>query len=217
MIKFLDFMQLWIGCHWSGFAFFSIVLGTLLIPMFGATGFYIVVLLLVLTFISVVYYASFAKERFDAFEKALIKKDQKALKLEDTKAIALFKNGTKCKRLPKSFTKQSYTVTLIYIGDKFLTISTKCPKFFMFKKDREGRDKKWAVKTKCGMNKEFYYSYIQSAYYDSGDKALKIILTSGDIESIPCEKKYGEKAVTSIREKLRITERSVQTNPIKSA
>ncbi len=215
MIKFLDNMQLWIGCHWSGFAFFSIVLGTLLVPMLGSTGFYIVLLLLVLTFISIVYYASYAKERFSAFEKELIKKDQKALKLEDTKAIALFKNGTACKRLPKKITKQSYTVTLIYVGDKFLTISSKCPKFFMFKKDRYGKDKKWAIKTKCAMNKELYYSYIQTVYYDSGDKALKIVLTSGDIESVPCEKKYGDKAVTAIREKLRVTERSVQTNPIK--
>ena len=84
----------------------------------------------------------------------------------------------------------------------------------MFKKDRYGRDKKWAVKTKCEMSMEFYYSYIQSVFYDVGDKKLKIVLISGETNEIPCEKNYGNKAESAIRENLRVSERYIPTRSV---
>jgi hypothetical protein len=186
------------------------------VPFGGVYGFYLVALIFLLIFLSVVYFWNFASLKVKKFEKELIQKDQKALNLPDPNAIALFKNTNSCKRFPKTAPKKEMEVTILYIGKNFLTISTKCPKFHLFKKDRHGPEKKWAIKDKCGMNKELYYSYIQSVYFDAGDKALKIVLTSGDIESIPCEKKYSQKAVDAIRDKLRVTDRSIQTNPIKS-
>jgi hypothetical protein len=204
------------GCYWSQSILITLLISTLAIPFGGVYGFYLVALIFLLIFLSVVYFWNFASLRVKKFEKELIQKDQKALNLTDVKALALFKKISPCKRFPKVAPYKELSVTIIYIGEKFLTISTKCPKFHLFKKDRHGSDKRWAIKDKCGMNKELYYSYIQSVYFDANEKLLKIVLTSGDIESISCEKKYAQKAVDAIREKLRTTDRSIQTNPIKA-
>jgi len=76
---------------------------------------------------------------------------------------------------------------------------------------------KWAVKKSCAVNKEYYYAYIQSVHFNPETKKLDIVLTSGDIESIESDKKSAEVAVNILREKLRKTDRGLQTNPTKTS
>jgi hypothetical protein len=143
----------------------------------------------------------------------LIAKAKKSLKLDDDAiTLKLTKKGISCNFLLAKNTRAEYELSFIFLSDDFLTIATSCPKFHMFYFERHGRDKRWAIKDSCSQNREYRYSYIQSAHYNTKEKTLDIVLTSGFIESIPSDKPIADKALVAIRERLRETTRGLQTN-----
>jgi hypothetical protein len=192
----------------------SFLLFILLFPHYGATAGMLFLLMILTIFFSFIYYQHYAKERLNAYTQMLIKTGKKKLLIPDSKAHILPKKGKACNKFLS--TRKEYKISIIYFSDEFLTISTKCPLFNLFKLERGTMKDKWKIKKSCAYNKEFYYSYIQSVHYNPDSKKLDIVLTSGDIESIESEKKPAEAAVNMLREKLRNTDRGIQTNPIKN-
>ncbi len=213
-MKLLEDLQLKIGCYWATLSLISLLLFIVLVPNFGMQALMLFIISMLLIFFGFIYYQHYAKERLNAYTKMLIHAGKKKLLIMDSKAHVLLKKGKACNKLLS--TRKEYKVSIIYFSDEFLTISTKCPPFNLFKLARGTLKDKWAVKKSCASNKEFYYAYIQSVHFNPDTKKLDIVLTSGDIESIESDKKPAEKAVNLLREKLRQTERGIQVNPLKT-
>jgi hypothetical protein len=213
-MKFLEDIQLRIGCYWFFLLVSAFLLLIALFPTFGATAFWLFLLMLLSIFFGFVYYQHYAAGRLKSFTAMLIKTGKKKLLIEDSHPYVLLKKGKACNRFLT--THKEYKVGIIYFSDEFLTLSTKCPPFNLFKLARDDIKKKWAIKKTCAVNKEFYYAYIQSVHFNPESKKLDIVLTSGDIESIESDKKQADEAVIELRKRLRNTGRSIQTNPIKS-
>ena len=212
-MKLLHLTLLWLGCYWRNLLLVSIVLFILLFSTTPYLSAWIFLSLLLLIFLGFVYHQHYAKEHFQAYCNMLVTAGKKSLKVPDSKAYILSKKGAACNPILKN--RKTYEVGIIYLSENYLTYSKKCPKFHMFKYEREDRKKKFAIKKGCGINKEFYYAYIQSVHFEAGN--LDIVLTSGDVESIPSEKADATKAILAIRDKLRETERSIQTNRVQSS
>ncbi len=213
-MKLLEDIQLRIGCYWGVLSILAFLLFILLVPHYSTLAIMLFIFMMLANFFGFVYYQHYAKDRLTAYTTMLTQAGKKKLLIMDSKAHILSKKGKKCNRFLS--THQEYQVSIIYFSDEFLTISTKCPRFNLFKLARGEMKDKWAIKKSCGNNKEFYYAYIQSVHFNSETKQLDIVLTSGDIESIESDKKPAEVAVNLLREKLRQTDRGVQTNPIRS-
>ena len=209
-MKLLHLTLLWVGCYWLNLLIFSL----LLLIVFASGNGYLTALIfftaVIFIFISFIYHQHFAKEHFLEYCEMIIHESKKKLDILNSKAYLLTKKGAKCNFLLKN--RKTYSIGVVYLSDEFLTYSSKCPPFHMFKLKRADRKRKFAIIKTCGLNKELYYSYIQSVHYNPDDDSLDIVLTSGDVEKIPSEKKDAEKAVTAIREKLRNTSRAIQTN-----
>ena len=214
MMKLLEVIQLKIGCYWGYLSLFTFLLFILLVPHYSTLAIMLFIFMILTIFFAFIYYQHYAKERLNAFTKMLIETGKKKLLVPNSKAHVISKKGKACNRFLT--TRKEYQVSILYFSDEFLTISTKCPKFNLFKLVRGKIKEKWAIKKSCASNKEFYYAYIQSVHFNSESKQLDIVLTSGDIESIEADKKPAEAAVNILRERLRNTERGVQTNPIKT-
>ncbi len=212
-MRLLHLTLLWIGCYWRNLLLFSLLLFILMLATTPYLSTWILLLNTMLIFLGFVYHQHYAKEHFQAYCNMLVTAGKKSLKVPDSKAFILSKKGQLCNPLLKN--RKTYEVGIIYLSEDYLTFSKKCPKFHMFKYEREDRKKKFAIKKGCGVNKEFYYAYIQSVHFESGH--LDIVLTSGDVESIPSEKADANKAIAAIRDKLRATERSIQTNRIQQS
>ncbi len=211
-MKFLEDIQLKIGCYWFYILILSFLLFILLVPQYGSLAVTLFAIIILLVFLGFVYHQHYAKARLHAYTHMLIQAGKKKLLIPDSYALLLTKKGKACNKFLS--TRKQYKVNIIYFSDEFITISTKCPHFDLFKLARGGMADKWAVKKSCAHNKEFYYSYIQSVHFNPESKKLDIVLTSGNVESIESDKKPAEKAVIKLREKLRVTPRGVQTNPI---
>lgn len=214
-MRIVENIQLRIGCYWGYILLASLLLFILLFTHFGSLAIWLLVLMVLLTFFGFVYYQHFAKERLDNFTKMLIHTGKHKFNILDSKAHVLIKKGRRCSKIQA--TRKTNTVSIIYFSDEYLTLSTKCPTFHLFKQERLKLKDKWAVKKSCALNKEYYYAYIQSVHFNPETKKLDIVLTSGDIESIDSDKKPAESAVNILRERLRKTDRGLQTNPIKTA
>ncbi len=213
-MKFLEDIQLKIGCYWFFLLVSAFLLLIVLFPNFGAMAFWLFLLMVLTIFFGFIYYQHYAGTRLKAFTTMLIKTGKKKLLIEDSHPHVLLKKGKACNKFLT--TRKEYKVSIIYFSDEFLTLSTKCPPFNLFKLARGEMKDKWAIKKSCAINKEFYYTYIQSVHFNPESKKLDIVLTSGDIESIESDKKQAEAAVNLLRARLRNTDRGIQTNPIKS-
>ncbi len=213
-MKLLEDIQLRIGCYWGILSILAFLLFILLVPHYSSLAIMLFVFMLMANFFGFVYYQHYAKDRLTAYTAMLTQAGKKKLLIEDSKAHILTKKGKKCNRFLS--THKEYQVNIIYFSDEFITISTKCPTFNLFRLQRGEMKDKWAIKKSCASNKEFYYAYIQSVHFNPETKKLDIVLTSGDIESIVSDKKPAEAAVNLLRARLRKTERSIQTNPLKS-
>ena len=211
-MKLLHLTLLWVGCYWLNLLIFSLLLLIVFASGSGYLTAWIFFTAVIFIFISFIYHQHFAKEHFLDYCDMIINESKKKLDILNSKAYLLTKKGASCNLLLNN--KKTYSIGVVYLSDEFLTYSSKCPPFHMFKLARADRKKKFAIKKTCGINKEFYYSYIQSIHYNPDDKSLDIVLTSGDVEKIPSEKPDAEKAVTAIREKLRNTKRGIQLNRI---
>jgi len=213
-MHFLENIQLRIGCYWLYFFIASLLLFILLVPHYGVTAVFLFAIMIVVIALGFIYHQHYAKERLKSYEHMLIKAGKKKLLIPHSKAHILSKKGKACNKLLG--TRKEYGVSIIYFSDEFLTLSTKCPHFNLFKLARGDMKDKWAIKKSCAINKEYYYAYIQSVHFNPETKKLDIVLSSGDIESIKSDKKPAEAAVNILREKLRTTDRGIQTNPLKS-
>jgi len=160
------------------------------------------------------YYALFAKSHMEAFKEVLIQKGFKELGLdpERTKVLTLPKKSRKC-FFPFLKTAWETQLSFIYLGEENLTIYTKCPPYRFIKPERKGFEDKFQIKDSCGKNVEYYYSYIQTVFFDGGN--IYITLNSGDQEILKCDKKPAKNAVKQIRAILREKERRWQTLPKK--
>ena len=212
-MKLLEDIQFRIGCYWAYLSMLAFILFILLVPHYSTLAILLFVLMILSNFFGFVYYQHYAKDRLNAYTTMLTQAGKKKLLISDSKAHILSKKGKSCNRFLA--TRQEYKISIIYFSDEFLTLSTKCPIFNLFKLARGAMADKWAIKKSCAYNKEFYYAYIQSVHFNPETKKLDIVLTSGDIESIECDKKPAEAAVNILREKLRNTERGIQTNPMR--
>ena len=213
-MKLFEDIQLRIGCYWLYLLVASFLLFILLLPHYGGMAVLLFTLMVLTVFFGFIYYQHYAKGRLNAYTSMLIKAGKKKLLIPDSKAHILLKKGKACNKFLS--TRKEYKVNIIYFSDEFLTLSTKCPTFNLFKLARGDMKDKWAIKKSCAYNKEFYYAYIQSVHFNPDTKKLDIVLTSGDIESIESDKKPAEAAVNILREKLRETDRGIQTNPIRN-
>ena len=212
-MNFLEDIQLRIGCYWAYLSILAFLLFILLVPQDSTLAILLFILMILANFFGFVYYQHYAKERLTAYTTMLTHAGKKKLLIMNSKAHILSKKGKACNSFLS--TRQEYKINIIYFSDEFLTLSTKCPTFNLFKLARGEMKDRWAVKKSCASNKEFYYAYIQSVHYNPESKKLDIVLTSGDIESIESDKKPAEAAVNILREKLRNTERGIQTNPMR--
>ncbi len=212
-MKLLEDIQLRIGCYWGYLSTLAFLLFILLVPHYSTLATLLFVLMILANFLGFIYYQHYAKDRLTAYTTMLTQAGKKKLLITDSKAHILSKKGKSCNRFLTA--RQEYKVSIIYFSDEFLTLSTKCPTFNLFKLARGAMADKWAIKKSCASNKEFYYAYIQSVHFNPETKKLDIVLTSGDIESIESDKKPAEVAVNLLREKLRHTDRGLQTNPMK--
>jgi len=212
-MNFLEDIQLRIGCYWAYLSILAFLLFILLVPQDSTLAILLFILMILTNFFGFVYYQHYAKERLTAYTTMLTHAGKKKLLIMNSKAHILSKKGKACNSFLS--TRQEYKINIIYFSDEFLTLSTKCPTFNLFKLARGEMKDRWAVKKSCASNKEFYYAYIQSVHYNPESKKLDIVLTSGDIESIESDKKPAEAAVNILREKLRNTERGIQTNPMR--
>ncbi len=213
-MKLLEDIQLKIGCYWIYLSLATFLLFIMLVSHDATLAILLFALMLLTIFFGFIYYQHYAKERLNAYTKMLTTAGKKKLLIQDSKPHILSKKGKACNKFLT--TRKEYKISIIYFSDEFLTISTRCPLFNLFKLARGEMKDKWAVKKSCAVNKEFYYAYIQSVHFNPETKKLDIVLTSGDIESIECDKKPADTAVNILREKLRLTDRGLQTNPIKS-
>jgi len=196
---------------------FFFILFLLIVPHSAYIAISILLLSIILIILSIIFYTNYSKDRLSSFEDMILKKAKKSLSLgEDIEVLKLSKKGKVCLNQLKKKTRIEYELSFIFLADNYLTIATGCPKFNIFKLARHGRDKKWAVKDACGNTREYRYSYIQSTHYNGAKKSLDLVLTSGFVEHIACDKPVADKAIIKIREKLRNTERGVQTNFISS-
>ena len=212
-MKLFEDIQLKIGCYWLYLLMASFLLFILLLPHYGGMAGALFILMILAIFFGFIYYQHYARNRLNTYTSMLIKTGKKKLLIPHSKAHILLKKGKACNKFLS--TRKEYTVSIIYFSDEFLTLSTKCPIFNLFKLARGKMKDKWAIKKSCAYNKEFYYAYIQSVHFNPDTKKLDIVLTSGDIESIESDKKQAEAAVNILREKLRETDRGIQTNPIR--
>ena len=213
-MKLLEDIQLRIGCYWAYLSLLAFMLFILLVPHYSTLAVLLFVFMILSNFFGFVYYQHYAKDRLTAYTAMLTQAGKKKLLIPDSKAHILSKKGKSCNSF--LITRQQYKINIIYFSDEFLTLSTRCPTFNLFKLARGTMTDKWAIKKSCASNKEFYYAYIQSVHYNPESKKLDIVLTSGDIESIESDKKPAEAAVNILRGKLRVTERGVQTNPMRT-
>jgi hypothetical protein len=212
-MKFFEDIQLKIGCYWFYLLVSAFLLLIVLFPSFGATAFWLFLLMTLTIFFGFIYYQHYAGERLKSYTAMLVKAGKKKLLIEDSHPHILLKKGKACNIFLT--TRKEYKVSIIYFSDEFLTLSTKCPLFNLFKLARGDMKDKWAIKKSCAINKEFYYTYIQSVHFNPETKKLDIVLTSGDIESIQSDKKQADEAVIQLRKRLRNTDRGIQTNSIK--
>ncbi len=213
MSYFLDTLMLRIGCFSHYLWGVAFLLFLLLLPHYGSQAATLLLFFIILIFIGVVYYILYSKDRLDSYIKMLEKNVRKSLKLdENTQTLTLTKKYDKCNTLLLKKTRRDYDVAFVFLSKEYLTIALKCPKFHMFWRERHGKEKKWAIKNNCASNKEYRYSYIQSSHFNSDKKTLDIVLTSGFVEHIACDKKDADSAIIKIRERLREAPRSLQTN-----
>jgi hypothetical protein len=143
----------------------------------------------------------------------LEKKAKETLNInDDTQFFILTKKGEKCVcHMPKA-TRYTYEINFIFLEENFITIAKSCPEFNMFKMAKHNIKKAFKIKDVCSENKEYRYVFIQSVHYELNDKELQLVLTSGFIEKIACEKPDADKAIVEIRKKLRESPRTIQTN-----
>ncbi len=212
-MKLLEDIQLRIGCYWGYLSVLAFLLFIVLVPHYSSLAIMLFIFMILANFFGFIYYQHYAKDRLTTYTTMLTQAGKKKLLITDSKAHILSKKGKACNRFLS--TRQEYKINIIYFSDEFLTLSTKCPTFNLFKLARGTMADKWAIKKSCASNKEFYYAYIQSVHFNPETKKLDIVLTSGDIESIVSDKKPAEVAVNLLREKLRHTDRGLQTNPMK--
>ena len=213
-MRLLEDIQLRIGCYWAYLSLLAFMLFILLVPHYSTLAVLLFVFMILSNFFGFVYYQHYAKNRLTAYTTMLTQAGKKKLLIPESKAHILSKKGKSCNRFLS--TRQEYKISIIYFSGEFLTLSTKCPPFNLFRLARGTMTDKWAIKKSCASNKEFYYAYIQSIHYNPESKKLDIVLTSGDIESIESDKKPAEAAVNILRGKLRVTERGLQTNSMRT-
>jgi len=206
-------IELWIGCNAIRILVVTFLIFLATVSHFGLDAVWFLLLVSILVAIGVVYYINFSKKRLDNFKDMLSQKAKKSLALpENTVMLTLSKKGAMCNSFLKKKTRKDYELSFVFLTDDYLTIAQKCPKFHLFAYERHGRDKKWQIKDSCAQTKEYRYPFIQSVHFDSSDKALVIVLTSGYEEKIQSDKPDADKAILKIREKLRESERTIQTN-----
>ncbi len=213
MKRFFETIEFWMACFAPRIFMGMMLLFILLASVDGMQAVIFLILSILLLLIALFYYVNFSGERLKSYEKMLINKAKKSLKLaDDVEALVLSKKGPICNTILKKSTRKEYELSLLFLSDGFLTIATGCPKFHLCYYERHGRDKKRAIKDSCGTHKEFRYAFIQSVHYNGSEKALEIILTSGYPEKVSSDKPVADKAIIKIREKLRNSERTIQTN-----
>ena len=213
-MKIVEDIQLKIGCNWVLLSVIAFLLLLVLAPNFGAIAVVLFFTMLLSIFFGFVYYQHYAKARLTAYTNMIVKTAKSKLSDPNAKIFILTKKGKSCNRYLT--TRKEYDINLLFLSHDCVTIMTKCPTFNLFNLKREDYKKKWAIKKSCGLNKEFYYPYIQSVHYNPDKKGIDIVLTSGEIETIIGEKSDAEKAIKALREILRNTERGVQTNRVHS-
>ncbi len=214
-MKLIENILFWLGCHWLGVFVSGFLLFIALLPTQGMYAFILFILMALVSLFTFVHFQHFAPARLQAYREMLIAAAKKKLLDEDKtpfKPYVLLKKGKACNRFLKP--RMTYAVSIVYLTESYMVITTDCPEYNLYGLQREDIKKKWAIKTNCKSNKEFYYEYIQSVHFEGGK--VVIILTSGDIESIASEKKEGDALVGALRKKLREIGRGVQLNPIKT-
>jgi hypothetical protein len=213
MPRFLETIELKIGCYSHYIFMVSFLLFIVLAPTYGVNAVKFFLYSLAIMLLGLYYYIIYSKERLEAYKDMFIKKARSSLKLEDnTQILSLTKKGAMCNSLLEKKTRKDYDISLLFLSDDYITIATKCPKFHMFRFERHDRKKRWAIKDACSVNKEYRYSFIQSVHFNPDKKTLDIVLTSGFVEHIESDKPDADKAVVAIREKLRNSTRTIQTN-----
>ncbi len=213
MKRFFETVQFLMACFAPRIFMVIMLLFILLASVDGLRAVLFLIFSSLLLIIALIYHVNFASERLKAYEKMLTDKAKKSLNLsDDVEVMILSKKGPICNTILKKKTRKEYELSLLFLSEGFLTIATGCPKFHLCYYERHGRDKKRAIKDSCGTHKEFRYAFIQSVHYNGGEKALEIILTSGYPEKVSSDKPVADKAIIKIREKLRSSERTIQTN-----
>ena len=213
MSRFLETLELKIGCYSHYIFVVSFLLFIVLVPLYGELAAWFLLFSILGIIIGIIYYIAYAKERFLDYQDMFIKKGRSSLKLDDnTQILCLTKKGAKCNSLLEKKTRKDYDISLLFLSEDYITIATKCPKFHMFWFERHDKKKKWAIKDACSVNKEYRYSFIQSVHFNPEKKTLDLVLTSGFVEHIKSDKPDADKAVVKIREKLRDSTRTIQTN-----
>jgi len=206
-------VMLWIGCSALYILVVSFLIFLATISPYGEDAMFLFILFLLLAHIGLFYYFSFSAQRLTIYKQMLIKKAKESLKLpSNSEVLTLHKKGATCNAILKRNTRKEYKLSFIFLTDDYLTIVQECPRFHIFCYERHGRDKQFKIKDSCLVTKEYRYSYIQSVHYDPKKKALIVVLTSGYEDVVSSEKKDADKAIIKIRERLRDTQRTIQTN-----
>ncbi len=206
MIDFLEDTVMFCACFLKNVALIIVLLSIGSYLHHADLLFSITILSLGLLFLYICYkfYIKSVNSSRDVLLDILEKKGRKELLIEDdAESFKLFKQTSSCAYLPEGApTAKEFSLTIIYVGKKHLTIYKKCPKSHIYKIHKKKASPKAKAKPvqSCGENREYYYSQIQGVHFD---KDLIISLNSGDPLIIETAKGPAVKALNKIRAILR--------------
>jgi len=177
---------------------------------------------------SYVWFPKVAKERLDTFEKAIMDGIKKEITFDgdniqsfsnkdeefDTKPqiFSFPVNVTKFDyplfetRPPKKTVFKTKKLKFLILSREYFSICKGATEFNLLEPKKAPLAKKCAYLKGAGECNEYYYSQMQNVEYDG--KAIHIIYNTGTPDvSFPCKKGTHKKAMTALKEKLRLTER----------
>ncbi len=206
MIDFIEDTVMFCACFLKNIVLIVVVLsfGSYLYHADGSFSIAILLLGLLFLYICYKFYIKSVNSSRDVLLDILEKKGRKELLIEDdAKSFKLFKKVSSCASLPaEPANAKEFSLTIIYVGKKHLTIYKKCPKshiYKIYKKKASPKAKAKPVQA-CAENREYYYSQIQGVHFD---KDMIISLISGEPLTIEAAKGPAAKAINKIRSILR--------------
>jgi len=177
---------------------------------------------------SYLWFPKVAKERLDAFEKAIIDGMKKEVTFEGDRIQKFSKEDSEFDTEPQIFqfpthvTKFDYPLfetrapkkpivktrklEFLVLSNEYFSICKNATEFNLLDPKKAPVPKKCAYVKGAGECNEYYYSQMQNVEYDG--KAIIIIYNTGTPDvSFPCKKGTHKPAMKALKEKLRLTER----------